>query len=136
MRILALDVGDKRIGCAISDEEGKIALGIDTIEMECAIESLKEVLSKYNPSKIVFGLPLTMDGKSAHQAEKVLKFASKVSEITDIPTTFWDERLSTKEAERVLEGVKKEKRDRVIDMLSAQVILQGFLGERNVLEEE
>ncbi|MEW6103478.1 MAG: Holliday junction resolvase RuvX [bacterium] len=127
MRILCLDVGDKRIGCAISDESGKIALGLDVIKMEGAIESLKALLEKYNPSKIIFGLPLTMDGKSAHQAEKVLKFASRVSEITDIPTDFWDERLSTKAAEKILEGVKKEERDRVIDKLSAQIILQGYL---------
>lgn len=127
-----MDVGDRRIGCAISDCNGKIAFGLDVIKTKEADKSLNEIFLKYSPEMIVCGMPLTMDGKIKKQAKKTLAFLQKLKKITTIPIALWDERLSTKEAERVLEGLSKDKRKRVIDKLASQLILQGFLDRRNL----
>jgi len=131
MRILGLDVGEKRIGCAISDFDEKIAFGLSTIEIKNLKKSLKSVLLEYNPGMIVCGMPLTMDGKKGHQAKRVLGFIERLKKITSLPIVLWDERLSTKEAERVLGNSSRDKKRKVIDKLSSQLILQGFLNRRN-----
>lgn len=134
MRILGLDVGDKKIGCALSDPDGKIAFGLNTIKTKEVDKSLSEILSKYSVEMIVCGLPLTMNGKIEKQAEKVLAFLQKLKKITTLPIALWDERLSTKEAERVLEDLSLNKRRKVVDKLASQLILQGFLDRKNITE--
>ncbi len=152
-----MDVGDKRIGCTISDEDCSIALGLDTIKIQDVKKSLKEIFLKYNPEMIVCGIPLTMDGERGYQAKKVLGFVERLKKITNIPIVLWDERLSTKEAKRVLEGLEvedrrqktegrgqrreerektkknKDKRKKVVDKLASQLILQGFLDMRALI---
>lgn len=131
MRILCIDFGDKNIGVAVSDEEGIIAKGLGTIKMgENVVNKIKEIVEKYNVNKIVYGLPLRMDGSFSSQTEKTLAFISKLKEeIKNLEFIPWDERLTTSLAERFLlsADLSRKKRKKIIDKLSAQIILQNYL---------
>jgi len=138
MRILGLDVGDVRIGVALSDEMGWTAqpLGVITRSKKKGLKSdlyaIVAYLDEYNVTEIVVGLPLNMNGSEGPMTEKVRKFSEALSKITDIEIKEWDERLSTVAVERVLiEGdVSRKKRKTVVDKLAATYILQGYLDLR------
>jgi len=135
MRIIGLDIGTKRIGVAISDEECIIARGLNSIERNGKeIEKIKELIKKYNVEKIVYGLPLKMDGSISAQTEIVVSFISKLKNEVAIPLLPWDERLSTKQAETILieADISRKKRKKFIDKLSAQIILQNYLDAKNL----
>ncbi|MCM8785425.1 MAG: Holliday junction resolvase RuvX [Candidatus Omnitrophica bacterium] len=136
MRILCIDIGDKNIGVAISDEENLIARGLGTIKLkEDFIDKIKEIIKKYNVGKIVYGLPLKMDGSFCVQTEKTMAFVSKLKqEIKNIEFIPFDERFTTKIAERFLISVdfSRKKRKKYIDKLSAQIILQNYLDSLNI----
>ena len=100
-RILGLDVGEKRIGVAVSDPLGYTAQGISVIKRENT-EELKKIVSDYDIEKIVVGLPKNMDGSIGEQAKKALAFIEDLKREIDLPVLPWDERLTTKEAEGVL----------------------------------
>ncbi|MGC8976633.1 MAG: Holliday junction resolvase RuvX [Candidatus Ratteibacteria bacterium] len=131
MRILCIDVGDKNIGIALSDEENLIARGLGTIKMDDnVLEKIKELIEKYNVGKIVYGLPLRMDGSFSIQTEKTLAFITKLKEsIKEVEFVGWDERLTSSLAERFLlsADLSRKKRKKLIDKLSAQIILQNYL---------
>jgi len=132
MRIGGLDVGDRRIGVAVSDELGWTAQGLTVLRRtgrKADLAALAECLRPYAPTTIVVGLPRNMNGGEGPQAEKVRRFAAAVETALGVPIVFWDERLSTVAAERVLlEGnVRRAKRRQVIDKVAAAVILQGYL---------
>ncbi len=135
MRIIGLDIGTKRIGVAISDEECIIARGLNSIERDGKeIEKIKELIKKYNVEKIVYGLPLRMDGSISAQTEIVVSFISKLKNEVSIPLLPWDERLSSKQAETILieADISRKKRKKLIDKLSAQIILQNYLDAKNL----
>jgi len=135
MRIIGLDIGTKRIGVAISDEECIIARGLNSIERNGKeIEKIKELIKKYNVEKIVYGLPLRMDGSISAQTEIVVSFISKLKNEISIPLLPWDERLSSKQAETILieADISRKKRKKLIDKLSAQIILQNYLDAKNL----
>lgn len=130
-RIMGLDVGDKTIGVAVSDLMGLTAQGVKTIKRvgkKKDIEELKAIIKEKQVNKIVSGLP-NMNGTLGAQGEKVIKFCELVKAETGIDVEFWDERLSTVAAERSLleADVSRQKRKKVIDMLAAVIILQGYL---------
>lgn len=132
MRILALDVGDRRIGVAVSDELGITAQGIGVIENKHNgkdIESILELISEYNASKIVIGMPKNMNGTTGPRGEITKKYADKLRKSTDVAIDFWDERLTTVVAEKALieADVSRKKRKGVIDKLAAVLILQNYL---------
>ena len=132
MRKIGLDVGDKTIGVAVSDLMGLTAQGVKTIKRvgkKKDIEAIKQIISEKQVNKIVSGLPKNMNGTVGPQGEKVQKFCELLKEETNLPIEFWDERLSTVAAERsLIEGnVRRENRKKVIDMLAAVIILQGYL---------
>ncbi len=131
MRILCIDVGDKNIGIAVSDEENILAKGLGSIKMdENTIEKIKEFVEKYNVNKIVYGLPLKMDGSFSVQTEKTMAFISKLKEeIKNIEFIPYDERLTTFLAEKFLlsADLSRKKRKKYRDKLSAQIILQNYL---------
>lgn len=132
MRIIGLDVGDKTIGVAVSDGLGLTAQGLTTIRRQSYAKdfaALKAYIDEYEAGEIVVGLPKSMDGTLGTQAEKVLAFTEKLKGAFGLPVVMWDERLSTALAEKaLLEGdVSRKKRRKVIDMLAAQVILQGYM---------
>ncbi|RDY28803.1 Holliday junction resolvase RuvX [Romboutsia weinsteinii] len=131
-RIMGLDIGDKTIGVAVSDIMGITAQGVTTVRRvgkKKDIEELKAIIKERQVNKIVSGLPKNMNGTIGPQGEKVQKFCELLQEETGIAIEFWDERLSTVAAERTLiEGnVRRENRKKVIDMLAAVIILQGYL---------
>lgn len=131
-RIMGLDVGDKTIGVSVSDLMGLTAQPVTTIKRVSKkkdIESLKEIIKEKQVIKIVSGLPKNMNGTLGPQGEKVLSFCELLKEETKIEIEFFDERLSTVQAERsLLEGdISRQKRKKVIDMLAAVIILQGYL---------
>ena len=135
-RIMGLDIGDKTIGVAVSDLMGLTAQGVTTIKRvgkKKDIEAIKQIIAEKQVNKIVSGLPKNMNGTVGPQGEKVQKFCELLKEETNLPIEFWDERLSTVAAERsLIEGnVRRENRKKVIDMLAAVIILQGYLDRRN-----
>jgi len=132
MRIGGLDVGDRRIGVAISDEKGWTAQPLHVLtrtNLDADLAALSACFSPYTPSCIVIGLPKNMNGTIGPQAQKVLAFARLVEEALGIPVVMWDERLSTIGAERTLleADLSRAKRRKVIDRAAAAFILQGYL---------
>ncbi|QNB45316.1 Holliday junction resolvase RuvX [Thermanaerosceptrum fracticalcis] len=131
-RVLGLDIGDRRIGVSISDALGITAQGLDTIERsepEKDIQSIVDIIKKWEIGKIVVGLPKNMNGTLGPQAEKVKEFIERLQQKVAIEVVFWDERLTTVAAERtLLEGnVSRKKRKGVIDKVAANMILQSYL---------
>lgn len=132
-RILAFDVGDKRIGVAVSDPLGYTAQGLETYTRQNTLEQdvayILALAQKYKPVRLLFGMPRNMDGSYGFQSEKVRAFADAVLACWDGEYDFYDERLTTAAAERMLvdADVSRKKRRKVIDKLAAVVILQGYL---------
>ena len=133
LRILAFDVGEKRIGVAVSDPLGITAQGIETYhrteDLEQDVAHLIKLANGYKPVKIVFGLPRNMDGSYGFQAQITREFADAMLAKWDGDHAFQDERLTTASARRVLieADVSRDKRKQVIDKVAAVVILQGYL---------
>ncbi len=131
-RILALDLGKKRIGLAISDELGITAQGLETVERRGRrddIEDLRKLVAHRGVTKILVGDPLHMSGDASRQGEYTREFASELERKTGLPVEFRDERWTSKEAERALRGsgVANNKRKAAIDRLSAVILLQSYL---------
>ena len=133
LRILAFDIGEKRIGVAVSDPLGITAQGIETYhrtdDLEQDVAHLIKLANGYKPVKLVFGLPRNMDGSYGFQAQITREFADAVLAKWDGDHAFQDERLTTASARRVLieADVSRDKRKQVIDKVAAVVILQGYL---------
>jgi putative Holliday junction resolvase len=135
MRIAALDVGDARVGVAISDELGLTTRGIGVVRRRGGVHDLDAIarlLEPYAPSRLVVGLPLNMDGSEGTQATKVRRFAARVAEHTGLPVELWDERLTTVEAEELMHqtGVARRKRRGLVDQMAAAGILRAYLARR------
>ncbi|MEY8882453.1 Holliday junction resolvase RuvX [Donghicola sp. XS_ASV15] len=127
-----LDFGDKTIGVAVSDTFRGVATPLETIRRKkfgVDAEALLAILNKRNISGIVLGLPRNMDGTEGPRCQKTRAFARNLSKLTDLPITFWDERLSTVAAERALleADTSRRRRAEVIDHVAASYILQGAL---------
>lgn len=132
MRVLGLDVGDRTIGVAISDPLGFTAQGITTIRrkgIENDIAQIVEICSQYNVETIISGLPKNMNGTIGEQAEKVQSFCEVLKEAVNIEIKFWDERLTTVAAHRVMleADMSRKKRKSIVDKIAATYILQGYL---------
>ena len=135
MRIMALDVGTKRIGVAMSDELFLTAQGADTIHrvsLEADLGKIKKMVEENSVSEIVVGLPINMNGTYGPKAKEVLEFMSNLTKLVTIPVKTWDERLTTVQAQRTLleADVSRAKRRNSIDKLAAQLILQNYLDSR------
>lgn len=131
-RVLALDLGKKRIGLAISDALGITAQGLETLERRGRrddIEDLRRLASERGVTKILLGDPLHMSGESSRQSEYTREFAGELQRKTGLPVEFRDERWTSREAERTLRGsgVAKGSRKATIDKLSAVILLQDYL---------
>ena len=131
-RILGLDVGDKRIGVAISDELGLTAQPVMTLErqsLEKDCATLDDLIKKYEISKIVVGIPRSLSMKITPQTQKVLDLVEIFKKKWPLPIEEWDEWYSTKSAQAVLieADMSRKKRKQVIDKLAAVLILQGYL---------
>lgn len=128
MKILGLDYGEKRIGVAISDELAMFAHPFTTLDKK-DIGLLTGIIEKERIDSIVVGMPLNLNGSYSQKAKEVLDFVKEIKKSVKIPVFTWDERFSTKEAERALIAcdVSRKKRKKVLDKSSARVILQGYL---------
>jgi putative Holliday junction resolvase len=129
-RILGLDVGDARIGVSISDELCIAAHGLCTIHRKSQkkdILAVGQIINEYNVEKIIIGLPKMLNGEIGIQAQKVQKFIVALQKL-NIPIITWDERLTTSEAYRILRetNASRKKRKKVIDQLSAVLILEAY----------
>lgn len=132
-RVMGLDIGEKRIGIAFSDLLGFTAQGHSVYarrQEEEDIAYLAGLAKERDVSRIVFGLPKNMNGTEGPQAEKVRAFAKSVSEaVPDATIAFWDERLTTVAAHKVMidADMSRNKRKKKVDQLAAVLILQGYL---------
>ncbi len=132
IRTIGLDVGDVRIGVAVSDLLGITAQALEVIQVstpEQDVAEVQRVVKETEATRIVVGLPLNQNGEVGPQAEKVLAFAEKLKEALGLEIATQDERFSTVAAERMLIGanVSRKKRKKVVDKVAAQGILQTFL---------
>ena len=132
MRIIGIDYGERRVGVAISDPLGSIALGVDTIEvtsLKDAVAKVSEVCREKDAATVVVGLPLNMNGTRGPMVDRVERFVSELTEAAGLPVVTYDERLSSAMVERTLldADMSRNKRKGVRDKLAAQVILQGYL---------
>ena len=132
-RILSLDVGEKRIGIAVSDSGGTIAQGVKVYHTSGSrtkdLAEIKGVVLELDPARIVIGLPKNLDGSLGPKAREIMSFADAVRSVTGLPVDLWDERFSTDEAHRIFDmaQINRKKRRGSIDMIAAQIILQGYL---------
>jgi len=137
-KFIGIDYGMRRVGIAISDDSGKIALPLKTIEGNDFIflNSIKEIIAEKGIEKIVLGLPLNLSGEESPMSQKVRKFAEKLN-YNEMTIIFWDERLTTTEAHRALHEMNKKpshhRKD--IDLISATLILQSYLDSINPIED-
>jgi putative holliday junction resolvase len=131
-RILALDLGKKRIGMALSDELGLTAQGLKTLEREGRrddIETLRKLAVESHVELFLIGDPIHMSGAPSRQGEYTREFARELEYKTGLPVKFWDERWTSREAERTLRGsgIAHGERKPAIDRLSAVILLQSYL---------
>jgi putative Holliday junction resolvase len=133
MTILGLDVGDKTIGVAVSDELGYTAQGLKTLQRTSInkdIAKLKDIIEEYVVDELVVGLPKNLDGSLGPQAQKVLAFIDKLKQVlVGLPINTWDERFSSQAAQRTLKeaGLNWRKSSQLEDQVAASLILQGYL---------
>jgi putative Holliday junction resolvase len=132
MRILGVDYGDSRIGLSVCDEMEILASPLATIKslsMKKNIDSVCEIAKRENVSLIVVGLPLNMDGSEGERAGKSRAFGRVLERVSGIKVEYFDERLTSVEAEEIMQsvGVKKDKRKNIVDRIAAQLILQSYI---------
>ncbi|MGV8905327.1 MAG: Holliday junction resolvase RuvX [Acetobacterium sp.] len=135
-RILGIDVGDKRIGVAVTDPLQITAQGVMTLRRKTRdddLEAFQELIDKYDLKKIVAGLPMNMDGTESAQTRKTVNFCQFIKKRLNIEIIYVDERLTSSWSEKILiEGnVSRKKRKEYIDTLAAQMILQSYMDRAN-----
>lgn len=143
-RIMGLDYGSKTVGVAISDELGITAQGVETItrseegKLRRTLARIAELSQEYRINRIILGYPKNMDNSAGARVKKTEEFVDMVRRRTGLPVVFWDERLTTVSAERVLmeSGVRREKRKAVIDKIAAVLILQNYLDSGRGKEQD
>jgi len=140
-RILALDVGAKRIGIAVSDELGWTAIGLDTLHRGRVREDvahIARIAAGHAAETNLMGLPLTLDGSEGSQAEYVRDFGERLKKRAGLRVEYWDERLSSVAAEQVLAGqpVRSKRSKGDVDRVAAAIVLQEYLDTRSAGERE
>ena len=138
MRIMGLDYGSKTVGVAISDELLLTAQAKEIIrrkeenKLRKTLSRIEELIQEYEVEMIVLGLPLNMDQSESVRSALSEEFRDKLQRRTSLPVIMWDERLTTVEADAIMDevGIKKADRKQYVDMIAAQVILQDYLDNR------
>jgi len=129
-RILGIDLGQARIGVAVSDELGMLAHPVETIPASTdALKRIAQIVQEKNAERVVIGLPRHMNGTVGTGASDALAFANKLRSVVSCEVITWDERLTTAAANRALRTSGKKTRDSraYVDQVAAQMILQGYL---------
>jgi putative Holliday junction resolvase len=132
MRILGLDVGDKHVGVALSDETATLASGLPNVERRGPrkdVKAVAELVRRHEVHEVVVGLPRRLDGTVGPQAEKVLAFVESLRPALRVPLVTWDERFTSVVANQALieGGVSRQGRKALVDKVSAILILQNYL---------
>lgn len=134
MRVLALDIGERRVGVAVSDPSGRVATPVKIMDAKDLTDaaSLRRLVDDYEPGLILVGLPLSMDGSEGPQARHVRATAAKVAALVTVPVDFADERLSSAQAARTMQEAGMSERDRrgKLDAVAASLFLQAWLDAR------
>jgi putative Holliday junction resolvase len=141
MRLLGLDVGDRRIGLALSDESGTLASGLPTYERVGPRKDPRAVAAlvrTHEVGEVVVGLPRSLDGSVGPQAQKVLDFMEDLRAVIKVPVVPWDERLTTVMAHQALREAPRGTRSQkgTVDKVAAILILQNYLDYRHLAEAE
>jgi putative holliday junction resolvase len=136
-RILALDLGKRRIGLAISDELGITAQGLETLQrirVREDVAKLAQLVRERNVSLILMGNPVNMSGREGRQSDYARDFGERLRAATGVDVKLWDERLTTVEAQRVLRqsGISLQKRTQAVDRLAAVILLESYLDSLSV----
>lgn len=136
-RILALDVGELRIGVAISDPTGATAQPLQTVVRTGGDDGLTElvaIIQRYDVKEVVVGLPTRTGGEEGPEARRVRAFARRLQRLAGVPVVFVDERYSTREAERILlrADLSRDRRRKVLDHVAAAIVLDTYLARRRV----
>lgn len=139
-RVLGIDPGDRRVGLAVSDELKITAQGLDTFDRQTQgnlLDFLCKLFDSYDVDEVVVGLPLSMSGRENVSSRKARRLAEDIRGRFGLKVTLWDERLSSKQAERVLKGHRASKPS--VDRVAAVIVLQSYLdalrGEQNGADE-
>ena len=133
-RVLGLDVGDVRIGVALSDPLGILATPFTIItrsNSEADYQAIVNIVHEYNVTCIIVGMPINMNGTNGPQAVKTMTYAQELARYTDVPVIYQDERLSTVEARRMVREARKPGRTERYDAAAAALILQDYLNISN-----
>ena len=140
MVALALDIGETRIGIAVSDRSGRVASPVKVLpaaEVIGLAKSFRHIVEDYEPDVLVSGRPMTMAGERGPQAERVEAQAHKIADALDLPLYFEDERLSSAEAKRILRerGLSEKQMRGKVDMIAASLFLQAWLDSQRERDE-
>lgn len=136
MRVLALDIGARRIGVAVSDSKQRVASPLCVLDAGVISrpKSLLDIIAEYEVGLVVVGLPLSLDGTEGPQARHAREVGTRLAKSLDVPVTYADERLSSVEANRTMKAAAvkdKDKRGRV-DMVAASLFLQSYLDAKSI----
>ncbi len=129
-RVLAVDLGARRVGLAVSDPTGTIAQPLKTLQRRSTreiLEVIAEEVTRLGVSAVVVGLPREMDGTEGRMADRARRFGAALARRIKVPVVFWDERLTTVAAGRVLGDLSRARRREVQDGVAAALILEGYL---------
>lgn len=140
MVALALDIGETRIGIAVSDRSGRVASPVKVLpaaEVIGLAKSFRYIVEDYEPDVLVSGRPMTMAGERGPQAERVEAQAHKIADALGLPLYFEDERLSSAEAKRILreQGLSEKQMRGKVDMIAASLFLQAWLDSQRERDE-
>lgn len=132
IKLLGVDYGEARTGLARSDALGLYAVGMGNIKsyhIEKTAAEIVRVAKENGIERIVIGKPVNMNGTYGEKVEKVTELARLIGELTEIPVDFYDERMTTVSAHKILSesGVRAKKRREIVDSLAAELILQGYM---------
>lgn len=135
MRILGLDFGSKTVGVAVCDPLGITAQGVEIVrrkdenKLRQTLARIEEIIKQYEATLIVLGLPKNMNNTEGDRVEKTLAFKAMLERRTGLEIVMWDERLTTVAADRAMmeAGIRRENRKDYVDMIAAELILQGYL---------
>lgn len=139
MRVLAIDVGEKRIGIALSDVLGWLATPLTVItykKLEDGLAAVEELVRTHQVEQVIVGYPRSLNGTIGPQAKRVDKFVARLRACLQVPVILWDERLSTAHAERLVHETGRSVQRERIDALAAAVILQSYLDAKRATIED
>ena len=136
MRVVALDIGEVRCGIAATDASGRVAMPVKVLPMDEVLSgarSWKRILEDHEPELIVSGLPASLSGGESAQTERVRSIAEKISADSGIPLEFFDERLTSAEARRILheQGLSERAMRGKVDMVAASLLLEAWLAAQS-----